>query len=481
MKRLVNQSGRTTIIVEEPILGKNSPNNDIFDVGSEEGADSEDNMLSMIGDAVQKHVDRLSPKDRLVWEHFIHLNDGNLFFKTPNTKFNDPDQFNLKTEDLDNFMELYKVPEAMREYVQEAIDAERERRERQTEDAYDNNEGMVSFNEWEEFPQMMNHVEIPSTPKDLMIYAGNSKQVFYDEFPDGHPDSRVINQFLSLINRDIDEVNERSMNFVKNYLETTEMRKYTRKILSKVCDKLPGVIKHEELVKEALILLDRNWGAKYNAIAHQRTLNDPVVKLMTVKYDEWKVLQKKGINPTQQVKEFGNLLFKNFRARMSSYHWHLYKRLKAKFEVQVFIKGVDVNSASVQELRTLTNDDRKARNLWFARPFSSPVEVFLKGHIERKLLTSSDTADKIVDIVIKVSEECGKTKNMDSMVALANKLVQKQKTLKLDEESWSAIWNVYRSQKKSLVIEFKKESERERKEQELRVGSERHQNNQVQG
>lgn len=447
-----------SFVVKESVLNVNNPNADIFEVGTEEGGSDDDNMLSMIGDAVAAHVNKLTPSERQVWEHYTHTADGNIFSRAPSTKFHDRDELNLRNEDLENYFKTYNIPDNMREYVQEAIDAEQDRRA-ETEDAYDNNEGMISFNEWEEYPQMTKHVDIPTTPRDLMIFSGNSRQKFFDEFPDGHPDTQVLNQFIAFVDRDIDDFNDSYVEFIRKYLDSTAMRDYTRKVLHKAASHLTSTKNHSELISQTLRAIDRNWAKSYNERAIGKTMADPVVKLMIIKNDEWVKLQDSGINPAQQVKEFGTMLFSDFRGRMTSHHWHLYKRLKNKFQTQVFIKGVDINSASIQDLKRIT-DDTSARKIWFGRPFQSPVEAYTRGFITRQLLTNNVSADKILDVIIRASESAVKNKNLGQYASLATKLVEKQKVanLGIDDASWKNIWHMYRSMRKSVIESLKEET-----------------------
>lgn len=477
----VKRDGKTRTVVEikEPILSMPNPNSDIFDIGVEEGGDTEDNMLSMIGDATQKHVDSLCVKDRLVWESMHHFPNGSIRRREQDNRFHDRDEFNLRGEDLDAFFDNYPdLPVGMRPVYEEAIQNEKDRREEvqvgSADDIYNNNNGMVSFDEWEQNPQMMNHVDIPSTPRDIFIYVGETRQPFYDEFPEDHPDARILNQFLQLVNRDADEFNDKFVEFLRKFSDTNAMRDHTRKVLHKVCDHLGSTNNHEKLITSALLALDRQWGKAYREKALGKALVDPMVKLMNIKRDEFESLKEKGINPVQQVKAFGSTLFTKFRDRLSSHHWHLYRQMKNTYQMQVFIRGVEVNTASLEELRKVF-DDKKARAVWCARPFQTAVELYVKGFVSRSQLTSSTTADKVLDFIVSTSEK----KDLSAFNALAARLVAKQKdNLKLDEESWKNIWAFYKMTKKSLIQEVNKNG---RGQEQLRVGSLRYQVNQASG
>ncbi len=471
-----NGNTRTVIEVKDDVLSMANPNRDIFDVGSEGGGDDEDNMLSMIGDATQKHVDGLCVKDRLVWEHLIHMSDGTIRRREPEMRYHDNDEFNLRGEDLDAFFQNYPdIPQAMRPVYEEALQREQDRRDEQdigsAEDIYNSNTGRLSFDEWEQNPQMMNEVDIPSTPRDLFIEAGNTRQAYFDFFPEDHPDAKYINQYLMMLNRDAEEFNDSFVKYLVKFTETNPMRTHTRKVLNKVSSYLTTTSNHEDLVIKALTVLDRHWGKQFRKAATEKLEATPMAKLIHHQEAGFENLKDKGINPVQQVKEFGSTLWNKYRRTMSAQHWSMYRNIKNRYQMQVFVRQVDVNAATLQQLREIFGE-KVSRSVWCARPFQTAVELYVKGFVDRKVLTTSDTADKVLDVIIRTSEK----KDLEKFNALAARLVAKQQgDLKLDQESWKNIWAFYRMTKNSLVKEVNKDGRG--KDQELRTGPVRNQVN----
>ena len=85
-----------------------------------------------------------------------------------------------------------KVSDSELAALKEAIEIEDDRRENQdiSEDALD--QDCIPFEDWERFPGQMQNVDIPTTPRDRAVYMGNTRQRFYDEFPEPDSDTLVI-------------------------------------------------------------------------------------------------------------------------------------------------------------------------------------------------------------------------------------------------------------------------------------------------
>ena len=438
------------------IFGPTNPNHDIFIVPTEEGPDEEDNMSSMIGDATMHHLNSLTSFQRQVWEYFVLTGGENLFSFIPSPADVDQDPYNLKVEDLDKYFENNQVPESMRVHMEEAIEQERERREKST-DAYDRATELIPFQDWEDNPGLFTHYDLPTTPKNLALYAGNTSQLFYDYFPDGHPDSKKLNQYLGMMNRDAEKLTAKYGEFVKTQLDQWQFRdEYAYRILCQLTDYITeGTRDPEEVTCKALCLIDENWRKEYVAQSQQRLQKDAVYQLMKHKAIEWEQMYDEGISVLPAVKAFGQLLFTQFRKEMRKHHWQMYRQLKNKYSfVKLVLKGVDLNTARPHDMSVaLGISDQKARAIWHGRPFLSLGELQKKGHLTQDQLVEKGDIEEVYQLIQQKEAEAREKKNLKVFSALSQELIsrQKQASDKFSTKEWGLVWNLYRSTKDDIL------------------------------
>lgn len=157
-----------------------NPNAPIFTVETEEGATPEDKGHSMIGDATMNHQSSLRPIDRAIYHEMLSFPDGTI----------------MRMEE-----DTYQVIHDFRDMDSEAAEAFLESKgvcmNPDEEDMYE--AGIMTAISVEDYEKNIEPYEIPSTPRPKFIYCGNSRQSFYDDFPEDHPESGKINMLLMMI------------------------------------------------------------------------------------------------------------------------------------------------------------------------------------------------------------------------------------------------------------------------------------------
>ncbi len=458
-------------------FGKNNPNHDIFIVETEEGPDSEDNMCSMIGDATMAHLAQLSPAQRQVWEHY-YLGGKDLFFFAPSSAENDKDPHDLKAEDLENYFDNHPVDEKAKVWLEEAIEVEKERRAK-SEDVYDKANELIPYQDWQDNPGLFKHFDIPTTPKNLAIYAGSTTQNFYDEFPEGHPDSKVINALLVKVNRDQDDLTDKYGIWLKEWLDKQPVQfPYVTAVLERLITRLvEGEKDPEELCKIALQLIDDDWRKQYIQTAQEKLKNDPVHQLLVHKSNEWDSEYERGVNVLPMVKSFGQTLYSKFRGQIKRSHWSKYKALKAKYSGAVIIKGLDVNSCRLGDLeRKLRIPRNIAVAIYTSRPFSGPNELLkrettitqhvveggklvekketvIKGWLDPNAFQERGNIEQIYTLIDTRAEQALASNNKKIFSALSGELVARQKENKenFSSKEWGSVWTYYRSKKSDIL------------------------------
>jgi hypothetical protein len=433
------------------LFGHNNPNHKIFIVPTEEGYDSDDNMNSMIGDATMHHVDKLNPAERQLWEQLIIMGNSNIFEVTPNFSDNDHDPLNLRQKELENFFKYNSIPESAQVLYREAIEAEEERRNA-SEDAYDRTEMLISWDDWQNNPGLGQHVDLPTTPKPITRYMGNTTQMFYDEFPEGHQDSNLINQILTMLNKDIDDITEKYGRLLKMIIGSTKSRPYTQKYLTLLVDKLvEGANNPDKEVRITLRSIDAAWAKEYKAKSIKQAKDNGMTQILMLKYEEWEKRHKEGENLSADVRSFGKILWEQFHTEMKNYHWQMYARLKRRFAAKVMIKGIDINRCRYSELEKVLGVKREdAMRLWFERPWTNMYEVENEGI---KLFSTDNTSVvKVMNLITLTAQKVKSTKDRTLLKGLADSLIRAQKSEKnnLSNIQWNSIWQHYRSTKEDL-------------------------------
>lgn len=503
----------------------NNPNRDIFIVEGEEGPDNEDVMNSMIGDAVQHHVAELTPFQRQCWENFILLGGKNIFVMEPSFASKELDLFNLKTKDLATALNDLKTqysnnlkPEAfkyiksgvklgkpenfilndkLRIAIEEAIQVEQEERDK-GDDVYDNNQGLIPYEDWEQNPQLLKYFDVPSTPPSQARFAGNTENQFYDFFSwqessknNGHPDAVVIANFLRLVNQDQDELelqlleqsNGRKVLSVKAYFtrwvdKQVVKNRTTRPTLLKLVDYIvsDSTQNLQDKLEAGLTWLDNEWAKEWRkkALENQKE-QDPLYSLLLTKEAEWETIQKSGTCPFSAVKAIGSLLFTRYRKLMKSHHWSYYRRLKSKFAPRIMVSGetkeeqldktikiirkpLDLNRCSITELKIYLNlDDIKVRKLWLSRPFENLNQILSKELLDREFLTKDNKTLIYTNMIHSRASEALAKKDIRFFFSVSRPLIDahRKNVEGFSREEWSMIWENYRVAKTDLSTKLK--------------------------
>ncbi len=482
---------RKVFSIKENIFGQSNPNADIFTIETEEGRDEEDNMCSMIGDAMMAHLQRLSPSQRQCWEHYVLMGGKNLFDFIPSPTDNDRDPHGLKVEDIEGLEEDIKsvrpdLASLPKEALEEAIEQERERRGT-SEDVMDRTELLIPYQEWAENPGMFKHFDMPSTPKNLAIFCGNTSQIFYDEFPEGHPDSKIINDFLVRVNRDVDELTENYGKWICEWLDQQNFKlPYAQKVLVRLMERLvEGEKNPEEVTRLALTLIDQDWQKSWIQNAKVQIAEDPIRQLLERKSEEWAQMHKEGLSVLPFVKSFGQVMYGKFRTQIKKSHWAFYKAVKAKYAPAVILRGLDVNTCRLGDLERVLGIPRQvAVDIFVNRPFQSSAELLereveykavvmkdkdgkehvitparkeKKGWLKKDLLSEKGNIEELYSLIRSKAEEAASKRNMKALTSLSSELVARQKDSRdnFTSKEWGALWTFYRTTKSDILSSMK--------------------------
>ena len=376
---------------------KNNPNAAIFEVPTLEGHDATDQGHGSIGDATQDHIFALTQAQEMVWQEYVHMGDGKLYRMIPNTGFQDRDNQQLKNM-VDRALPKASDDEDKKKLLAYQADFEAEETEKleSTEDAMNHRDHLVPYDDWERAPGLMSHVDLPATPKDAAIPAGNCSQVFYDSFPEGHPSQKLITQIMQLMNRDWDDIDEGFASWViKAVIDTSGARKYVKEELSLMCMRLATTMDPPTgVVERCLKNIDYMWGKEYHRFTMRRIGTTKAYSLIVARSEEFKLLRKQGKPVYNLVSKLGADLYKMGRANNTANTWKMYRRLKTKYAPCILVKGtryihhdddgkvisrgdhqVNINTATVSQMtRHLDITDAKAREIFHQRPFSTKWE-----------------------------------------------------------------------------------------------------------
>jgi hypothetical protein len=478
-----------------------NPNERALIVPQEQGDAEGDNYFGSIGDATARHVHSLDHSDRQLWESLIVTRNGAVFRTEPSPMWHDPDMFGLRGKDMEKYFEKIRrdnrgrfIPHSDFVHLQEAMEEEAERQEK-SEDVYDRSE-LLPYDQMEKFPGMMKHIEMPSTPKDLLIFMGSTERKFYDEFPEGHPDAKVIDQALAILNQPWEKLVKDPetleywedpasyLQWFKDWLAQHCSRGYVWKYMARLADALaePEDCNPEEETRKALSEIDRCWGIEYMNGATERFQEDPIYSLMLANRKEWAAEAKQGKSMYGTVKAFGKTLFDTFkgetepnpfshygmgasetRPKLRRHHWQLYREIKKAHSPRVVVHGYDVNRCSMSTLKFIFGE--KAEDVWFQRPFDSVEELGNRGFMDRKVFADSEVDDKIMAEMEKAAEHSKKTGNLRAFNDYRLKVLAAQKKGIKDYNGWTQVWAYYHVLRKELQQHFQKGSTDERSEQ----------------
>lgn len=459
----------------------NNSNRDAMCVPSEQGEKTEDSYNSSIGDATMKHVLSLDHNQRQMWEGLIHMRSGAVFRSTPSTEQFDPDPFGLRGKDLQKYVSKLKTSrkyfdaETGEEKVtrgltdkeiepfMEAIEAEAQRQE-ESEDVFDHG-NLIPFDDWEKMPQQWAHIEMPSTPKDRFIFMGNTNQLFYDAFPEGHPDTKLINNIFSMVNRHDIDLDDNYAEWIKEkVILTTECQASTAAHLTAMIDRLATYKEDPNEVAEfALASIDRDWSVSIRDRVFDKMAQDPVFQLILHNEKEWEEQNKQGKSVYASVKAFGQALFKDkeLKELTRGWHWHQYRSLKKKYAPKVICRGMDVNRCRIKELMSSLNLTRSgAEKVWFARPFESLGEIYMKDLINRSSFSDSEVTDKICSLMEKRAADAEEEKDLKRFSPVRHLLMswQRDKEHNLVPSQWRMLWEFFRLRKVQIQETIKEQA-----------------------
>lgn len=451
-----------------------NPNNQALVVPLEYGADEDDTYFGSIGDATAKHVSSLSHADRQLWQELIHTKSGNIFRAEPSLNQHDTDPFALRGKELEQELESMKqkagkkLDKSMLAAIREAFEAETKRRE-DSEDAYDRAE-MIPYHQMEQYPGMEKHIEIPQTPKDWLMYMGNTRQQFYDAFPEGHPDTPVIMRYVRMLDRD--EVNDGWYDFVRQCLIGENVRPYTMRALSHLIDRLEANENDDdECVEDALSEIDQGYRIEYLNEVAKRAQRDHILQLLLFKENEWDRDAKRGFNVYSSIKAFGRVLFESYRDKMKGHHWARYRKIRNRHAPRLIARGVDVNRCSISELvQALKLTRERAIKLWHARPFESLGYVRNKGYIDKNSFADTEEMGNLLSMVEKAAKTAEENLQLSFLSAVANELARKQELQKdkspEQQQEWRMVWAYYRIIREDLTRMINDQRQKENEQQE---------------
>src|SRR3990167_411483 len=433
-------------------LEHRNPNSDVFVVPPQFGGVEDDNYFGSIGDATMRHVHSLSHAERQLWQELIHMRSGAIFRPEPSTEQIDPDPLNLTGKDLAEYFAEMKAkvsPETMKA-LKEAFDLEAERRA-QSEDALDKAE-LIPYDQWEENPQMWSHLDLPTTPKDRMIYLGTSSQSFYDSFPEGHPDTNFINKIISTLDKDWEDTEE-DKGYADcvaiNLVAPANARDYTKKVLVKLCGYLPSTtMDPSDLIERALQAIDNYWREEYLLAASKKSKVDEMTNFLLDMKQQWAKRVAEGQNVCSDISKLGMALYsdKMLWRKMTRSAWKVYNDCKKEFAPKVLFKGIDLNRCSIDNLqRVLLLDRKEAERLWLSGPYKTIHAIYHAGFASKKAFITDELSGKIVDSMEYQYSKAIEEKKIDRLNNIRGKLNEWQASGKygLTSSQWSLIWDYY--------------------------------------
>tara|TARA_Y100000310_G_scaffold345804_1_gene470207 strand:- start:20245 stop:21669 length:1425 start_codon:yes stop_codon:yes gene_type:complete len=443
---------------------KGNENDVVFNIPAQEGGSDEDNYLASIGDAVLEHVQSLSSAQRQLWDSLLHMSNTGAIFRIEENPFQrDTDPFNLEKEDnldaafkakvLSNFKGKDIDPEYVR-ILREEFDKEVERRQK-SEDIAD--VGIpIPYHNWEKFPQMHKHWDIQSTPKPLYIYMGESRSFLYDYIPEHHPDKQRIEQVLNLINKDWDEITEEFAKWAVDLLDQMPFKSnYARTCLQQMIDELATgywwegaqLKEPKEVIIRALENIDQVYSQDYQIEAKKTRNKNPIHKLLNINEIAWTQEYKKGNQPYSSIKKFGSLMYAKYLKQTDSSHWIRYKGLKRKFAPIIMFKDLNLNRASICDLKKYLNiTDTQARQIWFARPFDNITQLRKNGLLVPEKLTKNFQTQKVLDLIETTLQQALESSKPEILTDLGKTLrnIEIKSLTGIIKEEWQTIWFYYR-------------------------------------
>ena len=479
----------------EEIFNGTNPNENIFVVKGEKGSDSifgDDNRHSMIGDAVKKHETSLSAIDRVLYHEAIHFADGNIVMKEPNMY---QTIHNHRDMDEDAAAEYLAAKGVFMDIdLNDMLEA-----------------GIMTGISIEDYEKNIEPREVPSTPKDKFRYCGNSRQLFYDSFPEDHPEADKINMLLMMLKNNIDK-------FFGPYIHVSASGKKTEYsdwngYFSQLIENwhengtlstgvacafldITRFIVHEdtnengikEAIEQNLTELDNVYGATVRFEADCRALMgyeegnnrhtpNEAYGVLAKKEVEWEEQYSKNASSTSLRSIYSDICKTGFDMYSTEYNkadseitqrkkmgfaWFKYRSLKRRFAPRIVLKGVNLNRCfNTDTLCNLIGFTKEQASTIISRliekEFKSLNEVFTAAKTEaNNLMTPVDNGKTkvITDIIDTEFDKAIKYKNIDRFLKVAPDLIRKQKAGEITKEFkvWKEVWAHYSEKKEEAMV-----------------------------
>lgn len=475
------------------LFHRTNVNDLLFNVETQEGSEilEGDDGIASIGDAAMNHMQALSSMERMAHDEFIQVRDGNLFRIEENPRWDDPDEFNLHSKnELQRFMQVNKLPTSLRGIYQEAM--EREEDQSQSDDVMNHPESLIPYEDWEKFGGMSKHWDIPSTPRPKLVFAGNSRQMFYDEFPEDYPLAEVVNRVLFTLDRfdhyrimtrkQILQHNQENPNRTISQLQDGPIHLYSngkedylcvedyvevlhRSIVQQKADFKYKIYTYEalkdmvlaigigdanpcELVAEMLKKLDNFHFHNYKFISALKTKKmDPLYAHLCVYGRELLQLAKKGKNVYNELKAFGQGLFRDGFLAMKEFQAGELCNRSCKGE-----NGCKIQQPGHVVTGVFATVQRPRRHHWAKyNTIKKNIEILLEKRSQSGKM--SNVVQKCVDKIQKVRNEAIEASSLRKFTTIASSLINAQQSGKmvLAPSEWTKIWAIYNTCKQEVT------------------------------
>lgn len=474
------------------IFEDTNPNNKIFVVGGERGSDSlveTDNRHSMIGDAVMKHQSSLSAIDRLMYHELLCFADGSIVAMEDNLVQNIPNFREMDEEEATAFLESKGV------FLDES-----------EEDIYAM--GIRTSISLEEYEKNIEPKEIPATPRPKFRYCGNTRQVFYDQFPEDHPEADKINMTLMMLKNNIStfldeyvhirEAEGRSFfeyhwfaswgHYFQNLIEMWHKNGEISHVVATAMTRTIGFITHKnpdeadirDFIAARLLEIDEDYSAEVMFIAECNSLKtNEAYAFIAKKEMEWDKMYEadaRNSNLLTIYRDIGRAGMEMFSsefnkgeegitvARKMKLAWSKYRGIKRKFAPRLVFEGVNLNRCyNSTTLRTAVGFTKEQADAivsrLFEKEFKSLNEVFSVAGVSQKLFRTSshrNKASEIFNIIDEGFDKAVKYNNINKLLSVAPNLIKKREAGELtkDFKVWQDSWEHYRDQKAKATKEL---------------------------
>lgn len=499
------------------LFGRTNPNDLLFNVETQEGSEilDGDEGVASIGDATMNHILGLSGIEKMAYDEFVQVRDGNIFKVVENTRFEDMTitmpgnqqeaeqkiakrTAQLETIERDLVREASSISPNQRkvkallrekEIIEEELDV---LEAYNADDLMGHRESLIPYEDWEKFGGMSAHWDIPATPRPKLDYVGNSRQPFYDDFPEDHPLAGLINRVIITLdgfehhqimtraqitdhNKDNpkkkilrvedgpsyiysdEESDFLCANEYVEYLRRTVMsinnvdiqyRTSTYEALSNcVMVIADGKIDPVEAVSNMLKRLDTFHFNAYKFVSAVKTKkSDPLYAHLCVYGRQLLTLAKRGKNVYNELKTFGRELYKDGFLAM--------KNMKPG---ELCTKSCDQAGCQIQEPGHALAGVRGV--VQHPRPHHWDKYHAIRREIEdllekrKNASQASSVVKKCIDRMQQVRDVAVESRNLQKFTSVSNALIkaQKQGKLNLSPVEWGKIWATYNTYKQEVT------------------------------